>query len=283
MNVDILIKTIKSQLNNNSKVNVQDVQKGTRKLTGISIGTGSIVPVVYVEDYDNLFKESGYEEVARVMIETCKNAELLDISVTESTNWDYVKDHLVLCIAPKGTNKDNLTIPYLDLELYFRVKIGKRKEVVGSYKVKEEMLKSLNVTTEILLETALNNTDYITSSMMDILADMLSDNGDDLPVEMLNDADKIAQVVITNISKTHGASAIYKKEILKKLADKYESDLYIIPSSIHEIIVLPYDKSISIADMNMMIKDTNENEVAPEERLSDHVYIFRRNTMEIEW
>ena len=282
MNVDILISTIKSILNDDSIVEKQNVQKGNITLTGICIGKGNMRPVVYLENYEELFNEFGYEKVAREMIDVCNNAESLNVDTDEIASWNYAKRHLIICIAPKGTNVGSVTIPYLDLELYFRVKLGKEKDRMTSYKVKEEMLDRWNVTKETLLQVALNRTDYIISSMAETIMEILSD--DEIPDDIIDSiVNEVPQIIVTNREKLHGASAIYDKQIFKKIANKYESDLYIIPSSIHELIVLPVDSSIPLSGINEMIREVNETQVAPEERLSDHVYIFRRDTMEIEW
>ncbi len=137
-------------------------------------------------------------------------------------------------------------------------------------------------TKEELLQAALETNNYNTFSMMDItIKSLIEDGVPDEIIEQIKEASN-DQIVITNMDKTFGASAIYRKDLLKEIADKFESDLYIIPSSIHELIVMPIN-DISRENMDAMVNDVNENEVDPTERLSNHIYIFRRDTMEIEW
>ena len=284
MNTQMLLNVIKNMVDLDVQVDVQTVNKGNKILTGISIGKGNVRPVVYVENYQDLFEEKGYIEVASEMIKACKEAtekhNFNTYDIEKMTSWDYAKEHLLLCIAPVGTNDGYMTIPYLDLELYFRVEVVED----GNYKVKEEMLNAWNVTKEDILNAALETNTYVSYSMLDMLIDMLKE--EDAPYEMIEqmkqDSKSNYQTVLTNKDKTLGASAIYKTEILKEIADKYENDLYIIPSSIHELIVIPKE-GMSIAEMNAMIRETNETQVKLEEVLSDHVYIFNRETMKIEW
>lgn len=284
MELKTLVNTIKNIVDEDVQVDTQTVQKGSLTLTGISIGKGDIRPVAYVDYYEDLFLEKGYLAVARKIIEVCKEAEKETIKIDTKlfTTWEYAKDNLLLCIAPAGTNNNIITIPFLDLELYFRVTISEDTSQTALYKVQEQMLDIWNVTTEDLLE-ACNTNEYTALPMKDIMIGILKDEGypNEL-IEEITESDVGNQIVLTNPSKTFGASVIYKKTLLKEVADKYESDLYIIPSSIHELIACPVN-TISVSDMNDMISQINENEVSPEERLSDHVYIFHRDTMEIEW
>lgn len=280
MELKELINTIKNMVYTDMTVYSKMVQKGNRTLTGISIGKGNALPVVYMEDYEDLFQEKGYIGVAREMIKLCKEAsEKFSINVDDATSWNYAKEHLLLCIAPAGTT-NGVTIPYLDLELYFRVELSND----DTYKVIDAMLDTWNITKDELLRIALETNQHVALSMRDVMKDVLIEDGTpDYMIEAMLDAFQDAtQIVLKNASTLFGASAIYKTELLKGVADKYESDLYIIPSSIHEVIVIPTE-GITTADMDKMIRDINQSEVAPEEVLSDHVYIFRRDTMKIEW
>lgn len=280
MNLQILLNTIKNLTE--EEVSIQEIQKGETFLTGICFGKGTLRPVVYVEQYEELFNEKGYLAVAEDIIATCKNAiKSNNMDISEITSWSYSKDHLVLCIAPANTNADSLAIPYLDLELYFRVDLDGK-----SYKVTQQILEKWNVTEKELLEISCTSNKYVVRSMKDTMLEILMEQGmpESMASEILTELETAPteQHVITNSSQCFGASALYNKEIFKEIADKYESDLYICPSSIHELIVLPA-KNIPVEDIDTMIREINQRDVSPEERLADHAYIFYRDTMEISW
>ena len=280
MNVQVLLNTIKNLVDNKTEVTSQMVQKGNTTLTGISIGKGKIRPTVYMEHYEELFESDGYGAVAKEMVKLCKEIGVPDIDEQEITSWDYVKNNLQLCVAPKGINKDFVTIPYLDLELYFRVKVFED----GTYKVNEIMLSSWGVTKDDLLTFVMQTSKYTVNSMRDKVIEMMIEFGasEEEIEEMRNNATP-DQTVVTSENNVNGASAIYNKKILKEVADKYKSDLYIIPSSIHEILLIPTKFGGEKEDMDNMVKEVNATQVEPHEVLADHVYIFRRDTMEIEW
>ena len=69
--------------------------------------------------------------------------------------------------------------------------------------------------------------------------------------------------------------------ILKNFAEQLDRDLVILPSSIHEVLLLPYDESILFRELSDMVSNINQNEVAVEDRLSNHVYFYSRTADEI--
>ena len=87
--------------------------------------------------------------------------------------------------------------------------------------------------------------------------------------------------VLTNQNKLNGASCILYEHLLELFADRLGADLYILPSSVHEVILIPATSDTSFAELSRMVKEVNETQVSPEEILSDHVYYFSRNSRSI--
>lgn len=270
MNVTKLVKTIET-LAPNMEVTVNMIQKGKSTLTGISIGNGNVKPTVYMEGYKEMFEHEGYIVVAKDMIELCEKA-MGDISfnVDEIKTWKYAKGNLKVCISPKGTNKDCIVYPYLDLELYVRVTINNNT----SYKVKTEMLKTWGITSKGLLAKAMLCTipNYSANTIGMMMYKMTGDES------CLKDQ----TIIATTKDECYGASIMYHKTGLKGIADELKDDLIIIPSSIHEVLILPAS-NFTLEQVTEMVREVNENEVSLEEILSDHAYIFHRDTMEITW
>ena len=71
----------------------------------------------------------------------------------------------------------------------------------------------------------------------------------------------------------YGANVLLKEDVLNKAAEQMGGSMFIIPSSVHEVIVLPKDVTSAEA-LEEMIRNVNEAEVAPEEQLSDHLYAY---------
>ena len=81
-------------------------------------------------------------------------------------------------------------------------------------------------------------------------------------------------LILTNENKVNGASCIFYPGVLEKIATKLDSDLYIIPSSIHEVLILRKTDNIKKDDLNFLINTVNQSELAQTEILSDNVYIY---------
>ena len=69
--------------------------------------------------------------------------------------------------------------------------------------------------------------------------------------------------------------------VLKKLADQLDSNLYLLPSSVHEIIAVRSDPNTDVSYLTEMVNEANNYVVEPENYLSDHVYYFDREKCEV--
>ena len=118
-------------------------------------------------------------------------------------------------------------------------------------------------------------------SIQEILIEMLNQKGietDDIQNEMTKMQDEIPMYVLSNEQNYFGASVLYYPGALKEISKRFQSDLIILPSSIHEVIVLPVNGKEQFDEMNEMIKEINKDQVADEEVLSDHLYYYNRST-----
>ena len=88
--------------------------------------------------------------------------------------------------------------------------------------------------------------------------------------------------LMQNKEKVNGAVAICDKELLSNIAREHNSNLVILPSSIHECII-HIDNNPDMEMYSNMVREVNETQVEPEEVLSDHAYFFNKETCEISW
>lgn len=88
--------------------------------------------------------------------------------------------------------------------------------------------------------------------------------------------------MITNDQNIFGANGILYKDIIAKEAKKLNTDIYLIPSSIHEFLIQPISNTLKPKDLKEIIKDANEHVIDPEDYLSDSLYIYKLETDTIE-
>ena len=82
-------------------------------------------------------------------------------------------------------------------------------------------------------------------------------------------------LVLTNESKYCGAACMLYEGLLRDLSDEIRSDLFIIPSSIHEVLLLPDEGEFSEEELSALVCEINAHFINPSEILSDHVYRFK--------
>ncbi len=135
------------------------------------------------------------------------------------------------------------------------------------------------ITMDELDEAARKNTDKITTrSMAEVMAEMYEQMG--IPEAQFDESPR--QYVIANNSSYRGAIAMAFPGVFEELANKVGCDLVIIPSSIHELLVIPVDDAaMDYEDIRNMIAEVNETQVAPHERLGDRPYYYKKGSMQV--
>ena len=254
-----------------------DVTKNGVVLQGITIGTGTIRPTIYVDEMLDKTLEEAVNKIVDIYENTQKNP--VQFNPEEFMTWDNIKTKLQLCLQRKG-NEDIVKRDFLDLEEYIRVIVDVDANGTGSFKVQPSHLTMWGITEEQLFNAAwdctkptITETDMakVMAEMMGITVEELLKGMEDMPM----------QIVLSNKSGINGAIAMKDTWLLSEIANRYKSDLAILPSSIHECIVMPIDETVNFIDLNDMVREVNKTELVPEEQLSNHAYRFNRDTREI--
>lgn len=167
----------------------------------------------------------------------------------------------------------------LDLTALYRVILGDCEEGTASFIVSNALCEKLEIGAVELDEAAIKNTaercDFKIMSIGAVMANMAG-----IHEVMLPESD-IPMYVLTNADGIHGATILMYKEYLEELSDKLQDDLYILPSSIHEVLAIPS----SLGDPQMlteMVGEVNATEVDAEEVLGNQIYKYIRETGELE-
>lgn len=93
--------------------------------------------------------------------------------------------------------------------------------------------------------------------------------------------DEMPMYILTNAEMNYGAGLIMNQSILRRVLDKINEDVYILPSSTHELIVLPASFVDNAQDLTNMVHSINLSCVDPKDRLSNDVYKVDYTTMKI--
>ncbi|MDE7404300.1 MAG: hypothetical protein K2M81_04265, partial [Lachnospiraceae bacterium] len=94
---------------------------------------------------------------------------------------------------------------------------------------------------------------------------------------------KMPMYVLTNKQKLYGAACMLYPGVLKTFAEKIQRDFYILPSSIHEVILVPADADTDKEALHEIVTEINRTQVAEEEVLADSVYFYSKNKDKVLW
>lgn len=243
------------------------VNKSGKEIECIRFGSGRVTPSVYQATWDQFDTE---EEVIEFAHKALDNAPQVDPD--EFFNKEYIIDNVISCIRHETNDEKTLRFPvYGDLEEYFRIPVSLNGELSGSVVILNEHVDRLDIDVEQLRNAARENLKKhaVIQPMHEVLAQMMGAAAEDIPA-MGEDFMSVGTVE----SRCHGASVMLLDEVLKDFCrDKGIGSVIIIPSSVHEVILIPDTKEDSVIDN--MIDEVNTTQLADEtEILSSHLYRF---------
>lgn len=107
--------------------------------------------------------------------------------------------------------------------------------------------------------------------MAEVMKDMLAMSDEEY--EMLPMSSDERMFVLTNELKLNGAAAILDTDLMLEIFEKI-GEFYILPSSIHEVLIVPMSSNIHVNELKAMVKEANDTQVSPEDRLSYSIYSY---------
>ena len=184
-------------------------------------------------------------------------------------------------LVNREKNKDLLeTIPnreFLDLAVVYYYSVRISDEVQGSMIITEEHLNLLGITEEELYDTAKNNGEKFQPVRIRCMEDLLYELGRKIGVEVLQtETGQPMLYVMTNTRSMFGAVAMTFAEELECFSMQIEKSFYLLPSSVHEVLLLPKKEEYDREYLSDLIREVNTTELSPEEVLSDHIYYYSR-------
>ena len=99
--------------------------------------------------------------------------------------------------------------------------------------------------------------------------------GEDISPD-LDETKGYSMYILTNCIRNFGAAAVLYRDVLKNIGEYLKEDFYVLPSSIHEMIIVPDSSAPSWRETAMIVKEINETQVREEEVLSDIPYHYKR-------
>lgn len=276
------------------EIRVDSVEKINRKLDGLSLylegEKGMPSPTIYISDMYNEYLrtedlQATIQNAAEAMDKVFRQASLppLDKSMA--------KDNIVFQLVNTVQNEELLkNMPhreFQDLSIIYRWVLSVGENGISSTMISNDLAKELGMGEEQLFKAAAENTRRIlppvVKSMNEVMREMFLADG--MPPSMADlmigeMPSEQTMWVISNECRINGAVSMLYEDKLHKLAEDVESDLYILPSSVHEVIAVSVEMG-EPEELAQMVAEINMDQVDLSERLSNQVYHYDKDLRKI--
>ncbi len=277
--VNDIIEEVRREIGKETEISMHPVNKPNEQLQGLTIRPAGarIAPTIYPEELykqhlDGRSLENITESIIKAVREPQNAIRIPEISLEEA------KKSLYLVAINYEKNRDLLAdVPherFQDLALVPRWKVGEE----ASFLVHDNILPELRLTKEELLEIAQNNTEKETFQVTRLPNILRSFMGDEYADDILTESPpEISMYVVTNNRGFDGAVAMACDKVMKSVREQIGEDIYILPSSRHEIICVKQSECPDTAALAEMVSSVNASTVSTADYLSDTVYAYDGN------
>lgn len=270
---------------------ISEITKVNLSLDGLTIRKKgeNIAPTIYLNQYFTQFHDGReVDDIVNDIIRVYENnhPDLLNetFNMSDFYEFDKLKEKIVLKVINTERNKELLSeVPHLDMEglnlsvvFYVSLMMG---EMSAGILIRNSHIKLWNVTEKELLSIAEKNTNrmhaYTIRSMNEVMKEIFFEQGTENFAEVLFPSDAPVMYVLTDQNNTFGASQMYLKTEIRKFAKMQDCDVYILPSSVHELLLLRADfPNLEPEYLKGMVCEVNSTEVSDEDFLCDGVFKY---------
>lgn len=233
---------------------------------------------VYLEDfYQHYMSGKSFEDICMEIVDSYKHCmeKGLDTSFLDGFKLENVKDKITMRMVNYKDNRMFLReVPHKlvdDLAVYYVITMHTDRESIATMLVRNEHLDELGISCNELHEIAYKNTREIYPPELRSMREKMKELKEDIVFpKRKSPSDEL--YVLTNEFGQYGAVNILYPDIAEKAREIIGGDYYIIPSSVHECLLISKDCGHSAKNIGEMIRDINMAQVEREEWLSDHAY-----------
>ena len=278
-------RRVKEKIKGNETITVYihtAVKNNGKERKGITVSEKGIhiSPTIYLEEYFQQFQEGKpIEKIVEKILqlyEEVKCSHPCEESLLQ--NYEELKGKFACKLIHRGKNEKLLNdipyVPWMDLAIVVFVLLEVSPYGTATVLVRKEHLEIWGLTEAQLFDEAKKNTPillpYQFCPMRKLLREICPYAVDE------GEEEEESLYVLSNKLRSFGAASMLYEGILEKVGQKLGENYYILPSSIHEVIVVPESKSPVKQDLEEMVREINETQVEEEEVLSDRVYYFSR-------
>lgn len=241
-----------------------------------------IRPQIYLEKYyEDYQRGKELQEIVEEVLKMYKSA-MKDINpknLERLEEWTNIKERLALRIVSKERNQEELyNLVYeeiCDLVAIATICVERNGEGVKSIRITQDLARKWNVSNEEILEAAKENTATLFPPKIQDLYEFVQDMVDISKEELSQGRKNFPDMqILTNDLCINGASVILYDSFMKEVYERFGGKFIILPSSVHEVLVVPLEDSVYIPYLQEVVESINQRFVAEDEILSDNVYMY---------
>lgn len=280
------------------KVRINDVRKDNGViLRGLTVmqDDSNISPTIYLNNYYEAYEngEATLVNVVNDVMDTYyRNKVNQSVDMRYFMNYACVKEHIVYKLVNTEKNKELLEdiphVEFLDLSVVFQCLVAKECFGTASILIHNAHIKLWDIPVMELFRAAKDNTQrilgYEIKGINDAIYEIMQEDEQEgfcFDGCIAEFADSVPMYVLSNKSRVEGAACMIYPDLIKDFAEALGSSLYIIPSSIHELLLLPVTNANESQDIKNMIREINDTQVKMEEILSYSLYLFDKEKEKI--
>lgn len=253
-------------------------------------------PFIYMESfYDEVRSGKPIDKIMKdiaVMIQNGLDGPAFDQNI-QIEEFESIKDYLSVMVVNTAKNRKMLEqVPHkemADLSLICYVDFPVELEKCSAtLKITERMLQEWNMSQDELFQIASENTNPASKPVLQNIVDLTRQMlvGDVEPENLLKkdisfSNQNAVMLVLTNEKKNLGASMMFEPQVMDKISKMFPEGFYILPSSLHEVLIIPDCMDVSPKELGAMVREVNRCAVEKVEQLSDRVYCYDKETQKI--
>ena len=246
----------------------------------------TLSPVIYLEPFYELYVdddggESSFDNTVTEIIDCylSGNCHMDEINPGAIADFEQMKEKVMFKLINGEENKELLQniphMPYLDLAVvfYLLLSIDERNQVTTL--IHNEHMEAWRTDVEELYHLASINTPKTLPATLRNMSEVMTEILD-LPegLELDDPDERVSLHVLANQKGLNGAITALYPGVLQQFAEKKQTDLILLPSSTHEMLIVPDSEDMDYEHLQLMVKSINESEVPRVDRLSDNIYMF---------
>lgn len=248
----------------------------------------NISPTIYLEEFYHRYLDG---ELVDELVQDILNFYRIvrcdrSMDTNDIEHYDTIQDKIVFKLVHTEKNRELLEgvphIELLDLSIVFYVLLDVNSQGTATMTVNNEHLQYWDVTADELLALARKNVTrllpaelFTMQQAVDEILRAVPGKRKNLLIESVTEADDF-MYVLSNPIRSFGAACIVYPEVLDMAGQILGEDYYVLPSSVHEVVLVPASKGMEPEEMDAMVTEINQTQVAEEEILSNHAYLYQR-------